>query len=150
MRRGFSLITAIIILVTVSTLMTLMIGLSSSSVKTTLDVYLKEQAQLLARSATEYTLLAISGHNNVNDGCIENINIGYPQGNANRTHDINISIWYMGRGISTVNCANVIANNLSTDESNITVIIDTVVSVNQVNTGITEPIRVHRRTIQKP
>lgn len=146
MRRGFGLITAIVIMITVATLMTLMIGLSSTSVKVTMDVYLKEQAELLARSATEYALLAISGHEN-NTSCIRNINIGYP-GTA-PTHEANITIMYIGDGI--VNCPNhILANDINTSESNITVIIDTVVSVNQLNTGVTEPIRVHRRTIQKP
>ncbi len=146
MRRGFGLITAIIIMVTVAVLMSLMINLSSSSVKTTLDVYLKEQAELLARGATEYAILAVSGHDNTND-CITDINIAYPEGAA-KTHDINISLSYIGNGMT--GCANMLDNTIDTDESNITVIIDTVVSVNLDNTGISEPIRVHRRTIQKP
>ena len=147
MRRGFGLITAIVIMITVATLMTLMIGLSSTSVKVTLDLYLKEQAELLSRSATEYALLAISGHEN-NVSCIENINIAYPE--TNPTHEANVTIWYLGRGLPVASCDNVLSNSIDTNESNLTVIIDTVVSVNQVNTGITEPIRVHRRTIQKP
>ncbi len=146
MRRGFGLITAIVIMITVATLMTLMIGLSSTSVKVTMDIYLKEQAELLSRSATEYALLAISGHEN-NVSCIRNINIGYPE--SNPTHEANVTIWYIGNGI--VNCPNhILANDINTTDSNLTVIIDTVVSVNLANTGITEPIRVHRRTIQKP
>ncbi|HIP03244.1 MAG TPA: type II secretion system protein [Campylobacterales bacterium] len=146
MRRGFGLITAIVIMITVATLMTLMIGLSSTSVKVTLDLYLKEQAELLSRSATEYALLAISGHEN-NASCIENINISYPK--TSPTHEANITIWYIGNGIP-ITCSNILVNNIETNESNLTVIIDTVVSVNLNNTGITEPIRVHRRTIQKP
>jgi len=147
MRRGFGLITAIVIMITVATLMTLMIGLSSTSVKVTLDLYLKEQAELLSRSATEYALLAISGHEN-NVSCIENINIAYPQ--TNPTHEANVTIWYLGSGLPLASCNNVLSNNIDTNESNLTVIIDTVVSVNQANSGVTEPIRVHRRTIQKP
>ena len=145
MRKGFGLITAIIIMITVSTLMTLMISLSSTTVKTTLDLYLKEQAEILARSATEFALLAISGHEN-NASCIENINIRYPE--VATTHEANVTIWYLGKGI--VNCNNILANNVETNESNMTVIIDVKVSVNQTNTGITEPISVYRRTIQKP
>jgi len=147
MRRGFGLITAIVILITVSTLMTLMIGLSGNSVKSTMDLYLKEQAELLARSATEYAILAISGHDNSID-CIKNINIRYPQNSP--THEANISILYMGSNIPATCAPNILANDVDTNESNLTVIIDTVVSVNIANTGITEPIRVHRRTLQKP
>jgi hypothetical protein len=145
MRRGFGLITAIIILVTVSTLMTLMIGLSSNSVKVTMDLYLKEQAELLARSATEYTLLAISGHDN-SVNCVEHVNISYPAGAP--THEANVTVWYLGNGIP-VACNTILANNLDTNESNLTVIIDTIVAVTD-DVNLTEPIRVHRRTIQKP
>ncbi len=145
MRKGFGLITAIIILMTVATLMALTISLSSSTVKSTTDIYLKEQAELLARSATEYALLAISGHDNTNN-CVENINIAYPTSGPNYTHEANLTIYYIGNSIP--NCSNVINNSIFTSESNLTVIIDTVVRVNPALTS--EPIRFHRRTIQKP
>jgi len=143
-RRGFGLITAIVVMITVATLMTLMMSLSGTSLKTTVDIYLKEQSELLARSATEYALLAISGHNNSNN-CIQNINIEYPE--TNPTHEANLTLWYIGNSIP--NCVgSVLFDDIDTNESNFTVIIDVVVNV--VADGITEPIRVHRRTIQKP
>ena len=145
MRSGFSLITAIIIMMTVSMLMTMMVSLSTVTVKSTTDMYLKEQAELLARSATEYALLAVSGHDN-HKSCIEQINIYYPS-RTNPTHEMNVTLWYMGSGL--VNCNHILDNNLSTDDSNLTAIVDVVVSVDQNNTGITEPIRLQRRTIQK-
>jgi hypothetical protein len=148
MRRGFGLVTAILIMVTVAVLMASMSFLSSKSVKSTTDIYLKEQAAILSRSATEYALLAISGHNNSND-CIENINITYPN-KVSPTHEVNMSIWYIYAGMPPAGCSHVLAPGIMTKESNLTVIIDTVVSVNRANTGITEPIRIHRRTIQKP
>lgn len=148
MRRGFSLVTAIVILITVATLMTLMMTLSSTTTKSTMDIFLKEQAEILARSSTEYALLAISGHEtNSTTGCLENIFIHYPN-STTPTHEINISIAYIGSSIP--NCTNVLENNIETNESNMTAIIDTIVSVDMNNTGATEPIRIHRRTIQKP
>ena len=146
MRRGFSLMTAIIIMMTVSLLMTMMVSLSGVTVKTTTDLYLKEQAELLARSATEYALLAVSGHDN-HQSCIEDINIRYPSA-ANPTHEMNVSIWYMGSGLPG-SCTHILDDNLSTDDSNMTAIVDVIVTVDQNNTGITEPIRLHRRTLQK-
>jgi len=67
----------------------------------------------------------------------------------NNTHDINITIRYIGNNFGTVPCITVPgANNIATDESNRTVIIDTWV---RTKTGIIpEPIVMHRRTIQKP
>jgi len=147
MRKGFGMMVAIIIMMTVSILMTLMISYSSSSSKSTVDLYLKEQAQLLARSATEYALLAISAHEN-NQSCIESINMSYPN-NVSPTHEMNVSIWYLGSGLPAT-CTHMIDNSIVTPDSNLTAIIDVIVSVDINRTGITEPIRLHRRTVQKP
>ncbi len=149
MRKGFGLITAIIILVVVSSLMAMMISLSSVSAKNTTDIYLKEEAELLLRSATEYALLAISAHDNSVD-CIQKINITYPVAPPEYTHEANITISYLGTNLPASCGAVGDDNNLSTPESNLTIIMDTVVSVNQAYTQINEPIRLHRRTIQKP
>lgn len=144
MRRGFSLITAIIILVVMSTLMVLMLSLATQTAKQTGDIYLKEQTQLLARSATEFALLAISGHErNATTKCVENIYMRYPK--ENPRYDINVSIYYIGNNLPCNN-SHILANNIATADSNGTVIIDTVVT----NQSSDEPIRYHRRTIQKP
>lgn len=148
MRRGFGLITAIIILVVVSTLMSLMISLSATSVKQTTDIFFKEQAELLARSAVEYGLLAISGHEN-NVTCIENINITYPDANLT-THEANLTFYYIYDQQTIPTCSNTLATGIDTNISNLTVMIDVRVAVRQDVTGITEPIVIHRRTIQKP
>jgi hypothetical protein len=132
-------------MMTVSLLMTMMVSLSTMTVKSTTDLYLKEQAELLARSATEYAILAVSGHDN-HLSCIEQINISYPS-QTNPTHEMNVTLWYMGSGLT--NCNHVLDNNISTDDSNLTAIVDVVVTIDQNNTGITEPIRLYRRTIQK-
>ncbi len=145
MRKAFSLITAIIILVVMATLLVLTLSLSMQTSKQTGDIYLKEQAQLLARSATEYALLAISGHErNITTGCVENINITYPSATA-AEYDINITIMYIGNNMPCTN-ARELDDAIATTDSNGTVIIDTTVT----NLVSQEPIRYHRRTIQKP
>ncbi len=144
MRKAFSLITAIIILVFMATLLTLMISLSTQSAKQTGDLYLKEQTELLARSATEYALLAISGHkSDTANGCVEKIYIKYPANSP--SFDINVSIYYIGKNLPCTT-SNILDNNIATNDSNATVIIDTIVT----NLQTEEPIRYHRRTIQKP
>ena len=148
MRKGFGLITAIIILVIVSTLMTLMISLSATSVKQTSDMFFKEQAELLARSAAEFGLLAISGHEN-NLTCIQNINITYPD-SVNPTHEANLTLYYIYDKRPTPVCSNILANNIDTNKSNLTTMIDVRVAVIQSVVGNTEPIVMHRRTLQKP
>ena len=145
MRKGFSLITAIMFIVLVATLGALALSLSTFTTKQTSDLYLRTQAELLGKSATEFALLAISGHDNSVD-CINQINSQYPQAGANALFDINISLQYFGNGLPP-GC-NVLDNNISTADSNLTVLIDTVITS---SAGVaTEPIRFHRRTLQKP
>lgn len=153
MKKGFSLITAIIFIVLAATLGALALSLSSVNVKQTSDLYLKTQAELLGQSATEYALLAISAHNIATaNNCLNQINANYPNG-TNPTFDINITIKYLGRGLpggttgGTPDC-NILSNSVQNGDSNLTVLIDTFVST---HAGVaTEPIRFHRRTLQKP
>lgn len=151
MRRGFSMLTAIIFLILIATISALSIALSSQATKQTSDLFLRSQAELLAKSATEYTLLAISGHElNTTSGCLNSINSQYPQAGANATFDINITISYLGNGLAAAsgNNCNILSDTIMTSDSNQTVIIDTIVS--SISGISTEPIRIHRRTIQKP
>ncbi len=146
MRKGFSLITAIIFIVLVSTIAALALSFSTFSTKQTSDLFLREQAELLVQSGTEYALLAISGHDiNTTNGCLNAINAQYPQAGAAAIFDINITINYMGSGLPA-GC-NILSNTVATSDSNMTVIIDTIVTDHNLST---EPIRLHRRTIQKP
>ncbi len=146
MRKGFSLLTAVVFLVVIATISMLALSLSTESAKSTTDGYLKAQAELLAKSGTEFALLAMSGHDYINHGCLNSIDIKYPVNTTNYTHDINITIHYIGNGLPA-GC-NTYANNIATPDSNRTVIIDTIVTTNPTIT--TEQIRLHRRTIQKP
>lgn len=148
MKKGFSLITAIIFILLVATLGALALSLSSQGSKQTGDLYLKTQAELLARSATEYALLAISAHEiNATNGCVNQINALYPNAN-NPLFDINVTINYLGRGLPAAPVCNILSNAVQESESNITVLLDTFV---QTHDGVsTEPIRFYRRTLQKP
>lgn len=148
MRRGFSMITAIVFMILVATLGALAISLSNLSTKQTSDLYLREQAELLAQGATEYALLAISGHDfAITPNCLNTINASYTDG-ATILFDISVSLYYLGNGLPG-NCSTLTndLNNTVTNDSNRTVIIDTFVTDRNLST---EPIRIHRRTIQKP
>jgi len=146
-RRGFGLITAIIIMLTVAVLMSLMIGLSTASVKQTSDIFIKEQTKLYVRSAIEYAMMAISGHNN-NTDCIEDITLNFNNGGT-INYTAKVDLWYMGKNIPAA-CHKILANHIQTDASDYTVVMDVVVEANKANLGLSEPIRVHRRTLQKP
>ncbi len=143
MRPAFTLISAIFLMVLIAVLMALSFSLSSQTTKQTGDLYLQEQGQLLAKSATEFALLAISGHEN-NVSCIEQINLQYPQGAP--MFDINMTLYYFGNGLPAT--CNTLSDSITTPESNGTVMIDTFVSY--TNPENNETVRFHRRTIQKP
>lgn len=142
MKKGFSLLTAIMFIVLIATIGALALSFSTQTSKQTSDVYLRAQAEILARSATEYALLALSAHNHTAN-CLETIEAEY-----NDIFDINMTLYYIGNFDPTWTCGNVIANDIATADSNLTVIIDTYV---QIKDNITsEDIRIHRRTLQKP
>ena len=145
MRKGFGIIVAIIIMMTIAFLMSMSIGLSTGTTKQTSDLYIKEQANLLIRSATEYALLAISGHNH-NINCVKNITI-YEPNETNPQYIATVNIAYIANGAPS-SCP-LLSNDIVTKESNLTAIVDVTVEAQKI-LGITEPIRVHRRTIQKP
>ena len=144
-RSGVAMIIAIAFLLITAVLMAIMINMTAQTTKRTGDIYFQEQAHLLAKSATEFALLAISGHNRAGGNCLTNINSQYPGAGAAAIFDINTTIRYFG-----LNCvSNSLTNTISTPESNGTIIVDTYVTTSS-NVNLTEPIRFHRRTMQKP
>lgn len=141
-----AMIMAIFLLVVLGTLMGLSLSLTGTTSARTKDNYLHEQALLLTSSATEYAILALSGHDTVGDGCINNINAQYPAAGAAAMFDINITMHYVGYN-SIAGCNNYI-DDIDTHETNGTILMDVSVNSNP-NLGLDEPIRYHRRTLQK-
>lgn len=146
------MITAIAFLLIMVTIMGLMVSMTAQTSKRGADLYFREQAQLLARSATEFALLAISGHErSVSTGCVNRINARYPA--TNPIYDINTTIRYIGfpnSGFSAGTNCNRYIDTIQTAESNGTVLIDVYVTLDTAAAGTTEEIRFHRRTMQKP
>ena len=150
-RSGIAMIIAIAFLLITAVLMAIMINMTSQTTKRTGDIYFQEQAHLLAKSATEFALLAISGHNRAGGNCLTSINIEYPGAGAASIFDINTTIRYIGLASLGGTCANndSLIDNITTAESNGTMLIDTYVTTS-ANVQLTEPVRFHRRTMQKP
>ena len=143
------MIMAIIVIVVLTTIMALTLSLTSQTTKQTTDLYLREQAVLLAKSAAEYTLLAISGHNRGTTlplNCLGEVNASYPSNGANKIFDINVKIKYIGFDCSNNSLEYGNPGLLTTPESNGTVLLDITVTDNNIST---EPIRYFRRTLQK-
>ncbi len=135
------------------TLLAFMVSMTAQTSKRGADIYFEEQAHLLAKSATEYALLAISGHDrNGTTQCITSTPaVHLLDGAGNAVYEVNTTIRYIGLASIGGTCAgtNSLIDNIVTPESNGTVVIDVYVTVPTAQTGM-EPVRFHRRTMQKP
>jgi len=164
MRSGMAMIMAIAFLVIIAGMMAVMMSMTSLTTARTEQMYFKEQAQLLARSATEFALLAISGHNRLgNASCVNQINSQFPVGGVNAPYfTIRTNIRYIGLAGAAGTCAGV-NNYIPTPfapvggvphpiapESDGTVLIDVYVTDIPGQLNLSNPIAYHRRTLQKP
>lgn len=149
-RRGFGIVTAIIIMVLIAIIGAIIISISTMSSKKATDDYLRTQAEMLARSATEFAILRIQGFNRtVNNDCLETINI-----TAN-PFNITTTINYLFSNAThnaLPNCNNQLATGVADTDLDGMAIIDVVVTeqVADPNNPDREPIRIHKRTLQKP
>ncbi|MDD3466108.1 MAG: type II secretion system protein [Campylobacterales bacterium] len=142
-RRGFGIVTAIIIMTLIAIIGAIIVSVTTMSSKKATDDYLHTQAEMLARSATEFAILRIQGFKRVNN-CLESINI------TAVPFDINTTINYLMT--SDTGCNNEFAKNVQDLDLNGMAIIDVVVTeqVTDPNNPSREPIRIHKRTLQKP
>ena len=104
MKKGFSLILAIIFILLVASIGALSMSISSSSAKTSVNLFIHEQAKLLADGAVEYAIMKVQ-QNNFADTCVDEIEIKYPNGTS-PTFKANISITYIGDGETIQHCTN--------------------------------------------
>ena len=108
MKKGFSLILAIIFILLVASIGALSMAISSSSAKTSVNLFIHEQAKLLADGAAEYAIMKVQ-QNNFAATCVDEIEINYPNG-TNPTFRANISITYIGDKDTIQHCANKIVS----------------------------------------
>ncbi len=151
-RHGIAMIMAIAVIIILGTIMAASLQVTAQTSKQTVNDYLHEQAILLTRSATEYTLLRISAQDRNASGCLDTLNGTYAP-NGNNLFDINISIKYIGlSGGNVVNeCTTaqsyILNSDINDTNSKGSILLDVVVTADKSIT--TEPIRYIRRTLQK-
>jgi len=92
-RKGFSLLVAIFTIVLVSVVASYIFYASSSISKEGSLEYQQEQARLLARSYTEYAVLAITGNDRSTGKCIRQIkaDIGFPDGGQGYKVEVDVT-----------------------------------------------------------
>ena len=143
-RSGFAMIMAIFFMIVIATLLSYMLSSTTETAKRTTNTYVNEQAQLIAKSAVEYALLRVSGVERNATSCVNGFNTQYsPSGNA--LLDVNVTIRYFG--LAGTACNNLVGS-INTPESNGTMLIDVYVQDTPA-LMLSEPIRYHRRTLQK-
>jgi Tfp pilus assembly protein PilV len=141
-RAGFSMITAISMIVLMSTVALFITSLSSKLLKETVTQYQREQAVLLANSYTEYAIMAVTA-NERTVNCLQTINGNFGDFNA----DIKIS--YIGTADEISNCNNKLATLSEGHVSPLNVIIDTYIRYPDLDSPNANMLTYHRRTLQK-
>lgn len=133
-RNGFSLLVAIFTIMLISLVAAYIFFASSATVKEGGLQYKKEQAQLLARSYTEYAIMAISANNRAGSGvCIDNINatIGNDP-TKGQGFRVQVKITYIGNSRYVANCTRVAAALNDTDIDTLSAIIDVYVEYRDI------------------
>ena len=151
-RKAFSMITAIVVIVLMASVGALVMSLSGKLVKTTTAQFQREQAMLLAKSYTEFAIMAVMS-NDETTNCLETI-----QGNnvirteANGGFNITTQIAYIGNGNARVTpCSpvRVLSDAANTTRSPLNIIVDVYVKYHDLDGAGNTWITYHKRTLQK-
>jgi len=172
MRKAFSMITAIFLIVIMATVALLVFNLSGKMVKSTTMQYRQEQAAFLARSYTELAILAVINHdrNATTPDCVQTINgvvNGLVPGGAvsgsstgGSGYDVTSTVRYIGNNLpcsaaNVLNSAMPLTQDYNTtspekSDSVAAIVVDVYVRYKDPAVGAAAPwITFHRRTLQK-
>ena len=157
MRKAFSMLTAIFIIVLMATVAAFIMNLSGKMVKGTTAQFQREQSVLLAKSYTEYAIMAVTANEHNSTNCLDNITGGYgDDGSGNDLYSINVDISYIGNtdpdtGIPSLqgHCARELSTTAMTKKSPLNIIIDVFVSYKDLTHPDDLNMTYHRRSLQK-
>lgn len=141
-RSGFAMILAIFVVVLVAMGGVLLMRGGTQESKAVGDKYLRAQAELLVKSATEFAIMRVQDFNTSGGNCLNQVNIIANDASGNTMFDVNVSMNYSFRGAAPAGACNIIAVNTGKQT---TVLMDIVVRDKNLST---EPIRVHERSWQ--
>ena len=153
-RKAFSMLTAIMVIVLMASVGAFVMSLSGKMVKTTTTQFQREQAELLAKSYTEYAIMAVMANDAVTtNNCVETINgtnIIRPQNNGG--FNVTVQIAYIGTNTQRVtNCSAIrqFSSAVVTTDSPLNVMIDVYIRYQDLDGVNTNWITYHKRTLQK-
>lgn len=143
-KNGIAMIMAVMVIILTATIMALGLAMTTKTTNENLDMYLSEQAEILADSAREYVMYKIG-----NTPCIES---GYTF-LQDDFYIINISIKYVTPEgcVATPDLNYISASNPNHLDANLitsAAIIDVKVSIDKSKTSTNESISFHKRYIE--
>ncbi len=159
-RKAFSMLMAIFIIVIMASTGALVMNLSGKMIKETTTQFQREQAMLLAKSYTEYAIMAVmSNDRNSTNSCLQTINsdnVIRPENSGG--FEVRVRIAYIGNAAQVNSCKSasdikyVFSNTVTTVNSSLNIIIDVYVKYKDFDHH--DPsnapwITYHKRTLQK-
>jgi hypothetical protein len=155
-RQAFSMLTAIFVIVLMATVAMLVMNLSGKMVKGTTAQFQREQAVLLAKSYTEYAVMAVSANDrNTTGNCLTDIdgnNIIMSESNGG--YQVRVRIAYIGHTSEVDSCAGTrtFSGDVKTPLSPLNIIVDAYVEYKDLDHHDPDNapwITYHKRTLQK-
>ena len=151
MRKAFSILTAVFVIVLMATVAIYIMNLAGKMVKGTSAQYLREQSALLAKSYTEYAIMAVTANEHNTSECLDDINGTYG------IYTIDVKLSYIGNDDnlgagSSSGCDRILDSGVITEESPLNIIVDVFVSHQPLDhpAGASAPeITYHKRSLQK-
>jgi len=157
MRKAFSMLMALIVIVLMSSVGAFVMSLSGKAVKISTAQYQHEQAELYAKSYTEYAILAVTG-NDRSTACLRDID-GFIKSNTSSSvavssgngYHVRTRIAYIGSTSEINGCASTrkLSTAVTTPSTPLTIIIDTYVDYKDPDNPSGAWMTVHRRSVQK-
>ncbi len=147
MRSAFGIWQAIIIILIVGGIMAVAMRYARIGTVHTADSYIREQAELFLQSAVEIAMLQISGHDR-SSGCLDHLQVMSRDGKF--VADINITHYYLMQGSGDLARCGSLGYPIGTEESHGMVMMETVVTTNPDHPKVVHPVRLVRRSLQRP
>ncbi len=144
MRKGFGLIYALFVITLIAGLISLALRYAKSSIIKTTNLYEKENAELFLNSAVELSLLAISGYErNSTTECLKEIHI--ISKDQRFEAEVNVTKYYLKDCSYCSRC-----QQIQTGDSNGMAMLEVEVDANTTHPKNSIPLRIIRRTLQRP
>jgi len=151
-RKAFSMLTAIIVIVLMATVAIFIMNLSGKMVKETTIQYQREQAMLLAKSYTEYAMMAVMANDRNSSGkCLYTIkgNIGSSP-SAGEGYSARVHLSYIGTSPEVGSCGGrILSQAVTTETTPLTLLIDVYIDYKDPDNTAGKFRTYHQRTLQK-